>query len=380
MAKSTSLAPLVLAALVAHASAAGQPVGRVQTSPVRTTRLFIEVRPPGALVELDGRLLNASEGLFTVSPGRHMLRVEAPGHRPKERRVETPAGRITRLPIELEKLPASGAAEPIRPRSAAPARPLSARPRLGLALSDLPWGDVAPAAEPRALVTLRGHESPVNWIEFSPDGRTLASAGADNTVRLWGVPGGKLHRVLDAHKDLLGVGCVAFSPDGNTLASCSGTTVQLWDLKTGMPLTEAANLGPARHVAFSSDGTTLAVATGADQVTLCDVESLHVRSVLKSRPGAEELLLGQDSSLRRITYAPDGRLLACGGGSHPQSPGRVTVWSTRTMSLVTSFETSDGRVQGIAFSPSNRLLAYAAGTTVRLVEIAKLPKPPAGSR
>ena len=107
-----------------------------------------------------------------------------------------------------------------------------------------------------------GEASRSSRIAFSPDGRTLASAGANGTMRFWDVRTHRqLGRALDSHQGR--VLDVAFSPDGGTLASGgSDGTVRLWDTRThdelGGPLHGGG--GAVLGVTFSPDGRTLRAA------------------------------------------------------------------------------------------------------------------------
>src|SRR3954452_508528 len=80
-----------------------------------------------------------------------------------------------------------------------------------------------PAAE------LKGHTALVYSIAFSPDGKLLATASFDNTVKLWDFAAGKEVRTLTGHTGA--VYCVVFSPDGQTLASSSlDQSIRLWNV------------------------------------------------------------------------------------------------------------------------------------------------------
>jgi WD40 repeat protein len=108
----------------------------------------------------------------------------------------------------------------------------------------------------------------ITGLAFSPDGKILAAAGTDRTIRLWDLATHMLiGPPLIGHRDR--VVSIAFSPDGSMLASGSwDSTVRLWDVATGQPIGPAlaSHSDRVNSVAFSPNGNI--VASGSADTTI----------------------------------------------------------------------------------------------------------------
>jgi WD40 repeat protein/tRNA A-37 threonylcarbamoyl transferase component Bud32 len=185
---------------------------------------------------------------------------------------------------------------------------------------------------------------PVQCLAYSPDGKTLASAGLGNTVRLWDVDSGRVVRSLQGHNET--VYSLAYSPKGEYLAS-AGTdmTVEVWNPTDGELLRTLRHSGSVRGVAFSTDGRQLASASDDKTVRVWDATNGGVVAELR-----------RDAAVLCVAFSPDRRHLALGGKENA-----ITVWDVDIQQPEQPFRDahSDG-VAGLAYSPNGEYLASAS--------------------
>ncbi|MDZ8264568.1 eIF2A-related protein, partial [Nostoc sp. ChiQUE01b] len=207
----------------------------------------------------------------------------------------------------------------------------------------------------KAIKTLTGHSSRVNSVVFSPDGKTLASGSADNTIKLWDVSTGKAMKTLTGHSSR--VISVVFSPDGKTLASGSGDkTIKLWDVSTGKAIkTLTGHSSWVSSVVFSPDGKTLASGSYDNTIKLWDV----------STGKAIKTLTGHSSRVNSVVFSPDGKTLA--SGSYDNT---IKLWDVNTGKAIKTLTGHSSRVNSVVFSPDGKTLASGSDdNTIKLWDV-----------
>jgi WD40 repeat protein len=279
-----------------------------------------------------------------------------------------------------------------------------------LALSSFKWEDnrritlvkVYDPARGQLVREIESHEIG-SWLAFSPDGKTLATAGQKfepfrgeferivAEVKLWDVATGKMKRLLEVKRELdyfNTFGDLAFSPDGKTLATPgvrfeytrdmvpdkpdlnnpigsppqSHKEVVLWDVDAGK--VKRILKGESSYyfsVAFSPDGKSLITSDQDGEVRVWDAAT-----------GKVERKFTHDRAPWAV-LSPDGKWLATVGG--PVKDGKrhwsVKLWDYRTGEEKQTIPSQEGLTSAICFSPDSKRLAVGVESTVRIWDIEK---------
>ena len=214
---------------------------------------------------------------------------------------------------------------------------------------DARYAMLAAAARP-GIAALTGHTDAVGSVAFSPDGKTVASGGADGTLRLWDVA---TRRQIGTPLTGTGytnvVSSVAFSPDGKMLASSGDNgTLRLWDVATrrqiGDPLSETGYTNVVSSVGFSPDGKMLVSGGDDGKLWLWDVAT-H-RQISTPLTGT-----GYINVVSSVAFSPDGKMLVSAG-----EDGTVRRWDVTTRRQIgTPLTGHAGAVRSVAFSPDGKM-------------------------
>jgi WD40 repeat protein len=214
------------------------------------------------------------------------------------------------------------------------------------------------------VIELSGHSGLVVALAYSPDGRTLASASADGTARLWDLNTGKLTAMLQS--PAARAYCVAFSRDGKSLAVAYGGPrglVQLWDVEpVRRRASWAANPDTTRGLAFNSDATLLATVGDAEGAGIWRTNGgLLVRDLVAPYP-----------PMTAVAYEPGDRFVAAVSGR----PADVLVWQATDGQLYRSLRHISDWGYAITFAPDGDRIAVGLERTVAIWNPADYRRPP----
>lgn len=205
---------------------------------------------------------------------------------------------------------------------------------------------------------LEGHEGGAAAVSYSPDGRTLISAGADRRLKVWDVAVAETASLLaEAKAHESPVYAAAFSPDGSAWATAGyDKTLRVWDAATRAPRKVAATRAALFALAWSPDGKSLACAGDEGAVRVVDSDGSRVWELRHGAP------------LRALAWSKEG-LIAAGaedGGLSLWAPGRSVKEPAARLALAHA-----GGVTAAAFSPDGKVLVTAGAD--RALRVWSLP-------
>jgi WD40 repeat protein/serine/threonine protein kinase len=219
-----------------------------------------------------------------------------------------------------------------------------------------------PATE-RQIGLLIGHAGPIWSVAISTDGR-IATGSADGTVKLWDKNGDLLFNLANHATEVYSV---AFSPDGETLAAiCRDMSLTLWNLvdKTDRVITNIVNsirsysANPASSIAFSPDGRILATGHWSNPDSI-----VHLWDVTTGRD--QPVSYGHYFQTWSVAFSPDGSMLAS-----TNEYRTLNLWDLNKRKNSTTLEGHTGPVLTAIFSPDSKLVASGSeDKTVRLWDV-----------
>jgi WD40 repeat protein len=202
--------------------------------------------------------------------------------------------------------------------------------------------------------TLAKHTGPVLSVAWSPDGKDIVSGGQDKQTIVWEAKAGTPTHTITDHN--AAITCLAYSPGGSTLAA-GGDDGKVFlyarpGYKAGKPLT-TPNQTYAFSLAWNADGKTLAVG---------DINGTGLLwSPAKAKLVAEIPTVGSPPHINSMVFYAKGEMLATARGNHT-----LVLWSTATTKAVHSLPTM-APAQHVVFAAPHLAVA-AQDRTCRFFE------------
>lgn len=203
--------------------------------------------------------------------------------------------------------------------------------------------------------SIRTHDGGVFTVDFSPDGKYLATAGFGAPPKIWHARTGQLYLEFSEHSNAL---CALFLENGQTLWTADMQRNSMyWDVQSGQLNEVLHSARVLRLPAMNANQGWMVIASDRQTVEVFDIKT---KQPLHSFRGLDKLELR-----KHCDSSPDGRFVAAGN-----EIGKVMVWSVETGRPVFSKRLHSVRVNDLCFSPDSRFLATAGDDRiVRVVDL-----------
>jgi WD40 repeat protein len=235
---------------------------------------------------------------------------------------------------------------------------------------------------------IKGHESALNSVCYSPDGKNLMTASNDGVISIWDIATTKEIKRLETHNHA--VNSANYSPDGKYIVSTSADyIVRVWDIETAQAIKQWDHIGLLYNASFSPDGKKIVAATyygtkvwsfetgelikeleGYSLFSCFSPNGKHIVSALAdstiriwdAETGQEiRKLEGHTSAVMSANYSPDSKRIASTSWDHT-----TIIWDVETGLEIRRLHEQDNYYP-VCFSPDGKyILAVSNAKTAGL--------------
>ena len=210
------------------------------------------------------------------------------------------------------------------------------------------------------IKTLSGHKDIIVTVAYSPDGNTIVSGGWDGMLHRWDAATGEPLKSFEIYTGVLhftrghggAITHTTYSPDGKTIATAGADgTMQWWDAHIGDNIkTFTEYISGSRSITYSPDEKIIAVTVGG-KVNLWNASGRHLKTLKGHKEGY----------VAGITFSPDGDILVTGS-----SDKTARLWNVHTGENIEILTGHTGIVYNAIFSPDGDSFITRGGNTMRM--------------
>ena len=201
--------------------------------------------------------------------------------------------------------------------------------------------DVATGQETLAI---KDHQAEVTGTSFSPDGTKLVSYSVDQSVKMWDAVGSPESLILHGNK--ISIRCACFSPDGKSIVAANWNgLINVWDSFAGQKRQTFDVKSSVSRMAFSPDGKRLVLSENKTLVKIRDAETFAVLLELN----------GHTDEVLSVAFSPDGSKVISAGRDDT-----VKLWDASTGKEIHTIKEHRNDVVEVVFSPNAKQFASAS--------------------